>query len=274
MQFCEARRNQAQYYIEVGRVTSFPKSCLLASSSVLLTLLRSSWDMPFTAGHSSLNLAPWAINRSRALLKRTWNLHWITLVHCCRPSVSASQRKPHTRSPPKRPHPELFLIAFLALPTSISSSRSSAARPTILGTGPSTARTKLLCALRSAGGTRMPNQRIGSSGRGPLPSAAGVLGASAVLLPSFSTLALLSSSGPSLSSLSLRSSFATEAETGSVGSLGDLPGSSALPSAGVSASAGSVGGSARRRVRVSLEFSSSMVLWVRGVSVLCWCARR
>lgn len=60
------------------------------------------------------------------------------------------------------PHPPLFRIAFLALPISISSSRISVARFSVLGTDPSTAATKLPCALRSACGTRMPNQRIGS----------------------------------------------------------------------------------------------------------------
>lgn len=60
--------------------------------------------------------------------------------------------------------PMFFLIAFLVRPISISSSRISAARFTNFGTGPSTVFTNVLCALRRAGGTRMPNHRIGSSG--------------------------------------------------------------------------------------------------------------
>jgi hypothetical protein len=57
-----------------------------------------------------------------------------------------------------------FLICFLILPISISWLRSSLATFAKCGIGPSIAATKLDCAERSAGGTRIPNQRIGSAG--------------------------------------------------------------------------------------------------------------
>jgi hypothetical protein len=63
----------------------------------------------------------------------------------------------------KYPTHYIFLIIFLTLPISISSPRKSRPILASCGTEPSTTVTKLVCAERRAGGTKMPNQRNGST---------------------------------------------------------------------------------------------------------------
>ena len=74
------------------------------------------------------------------------------------------------RNFPQNPHKQhlirvyIFLICFLTIPISISWARRSLTTVANWGIGPSTAPTNVDCAVRSAGGTRIPNHLRGSVG--------------------------------------------------------------------------------------------------------------
>lgn len=88
-----------------------------------------------------------------------------------------------------------LLICFLSLAISTSCFLKSAASVESRGIGPSTAHTNEACAERSAPGTRMPNQRMGSADR--LMLAADEAGDASVPSPFSSTVAVPSAALPS-----------------------------------------------------------------------------
>lgn len=88
----------------------------------------------------------------------TQRLHQSTQVYIPLPVFTSQKVKPI--------HPTIHHYAlrtpFLTLPISLSNALNSPPTRASATTGPSTASVKEVCALRSAGGTKMPNMRIGS----------------------------------------------------------------------------------------------------------------